>query len=106
MRFVFVLRDLPAPVLQHRVRLPDGREARPDLAWPEHRVGVEYDGEEHRRSGRHADDLDRDAGFDDLDWDVTRVTGRQIYRAPDTLAWRIARKLGLTSVGAATPMVI
>jgi len=94
-RLVFVLRGLPPPVSQYRVRLPDGRTARLDLAWPEHRVGVEYDGEEHRSPERHADDLDRDALCRDLDWTIHRVTGRQVYRSPDATARRVARDLHL-----------
>lgn len=95
MRLVFVLSGLPAPVPQYPVVLPNGRRVRLDLAWPSARVAVEYDGEDHRTSSRHADDLDRDAGLDDLDWDITHVTGRQIYRSSDQLRRRIALKLGL-----------
>lgn len=94
-RLVFVLRNLPAPVPQYRVVLPNGRVAYLDLAWPEAMVGVEYDGDDHREPRRHADDLDRQAGLDDLGWDVGHVTGRQVYRSPDALAARVARKLGV-----------
>ncbi|GAB2931150.1 type IV toxin-antitoxin system AbiEi family antitoxin domain-containing protein [Rhodococcus aerolatus] len=44
---------LPRPTLQHEVRTADGRlVARLDLAWPDHRVAVEYDGLEFHRDRR------------------------------------------------------
>lgn len=94
-RLALVFRGLPTPVSQHPVVLPDGRRYRLDLAWPELRVAVEYDGEDHRDAARHAADLDRDAALRDLGWIVVRVTGRQVYRGPDALAAQVARLLGL-----------
>jgi hypothetical protein len=96
-RLVFVLRGLPRPVSQHVVRLPDGRHVRLDLAWPEHRVAVEYDGEDHRTASRHAADLDREAALQDLGWDVVHVTARQVYGTPNVVMARIARKLGFVA---------
>jgi hypothetical protein len=98
MRVGLVLRGLPPPVPQHPVRLPNGRDARLDLAWPHpppgHRpLALEYDGEEHRSITRHGLDLDREAGLDDLGWDVLRVTARQLADL-DALAARVRRKLG------------
>lgn len=92
-------RGVPRPVAQYPVRLPNGRDVRLDLAWPRPRPGrkpvaVEYDGEEHRDITCHGLDLDRDAGLDDLGWDVVRVTARQAADL-DALAARVRRKLGL-----------
>lgn len=99
LRVGLLRRGVPRPAVQYLVRLPGGRDARLDLAWPRPRPGrrpvaLEYDGEEHRTIARHGLDLDRDAGLDDLGWDVVRVTARQLADL-DTLAARVRRKLGL-----------
>jgi hypothetical protein len=98
LRVGLVLRGLPAPVPQYPVRLPNGRKARLDLAWPDpprglRPVALEYDGEEHRTLTRHGLDLDREAGLDDLGWDVVTVTARQLWDL-DALVARLRRKLG------------
>lgn len=96
-RVRLVVRGVPAPVTQHPVRLPDGRGARLDLAWPDMRVALEYDGEEHRTVTRHGLDLDRDAALADLGWDVIHVTARQVYGDPDGLAELVLRRLAARS---------
>jgi hypothetical protein len=99
LRVGLVLRGVPAPVPQYPVRLPNGRRARLDLAWPHpgpgrRPVALEYDGPEHRTIRGHGLDLDREAGLDELGWDVVRVTDRQM-RDLDAVAARLGRKLGL-----------
>ena len=91
MRIALAARDVPAPVLQHPVSTPRGT-FRLDLAWPELKLALEYDGEEHRSITAHGRDLDRDAALDDLGWLVIRVTKAQLDR-PDELAARVLRKL-------------
>ncbi len=98
LRVGLMQRGVPRPVAQYPVRLPSGRAARLDLAWPypppgRPPVALEYDGEEHRSLARHGRDLDRDAGLDDLGWDVVHVTARQLADL-DALAARVLRKLG------------
>lgn len=98
LRVGLVLRGVPPPAVQYPVRLPNGRGARLDLAWPRPRPGrrpvaLESDGEEHRTLVRHGLDLDRDAGLDDLNWEVVHVTARQLADL-DALAARVRRKLG------------
>lgn len=99
LRVGLLRRGLPRPVVQHPVVLPNGRRVRLDLAWPRPRPGrrpvaLEYDGAEHRKPVRHGLDLERDAGLDDLGWDVLHVTGLQM-KDLDALAARLRGKLGL-----------
>ncbi|MBE7163451.1 MAG: DUF559 domain-containing protein [Williamsia herbipolensis] len=96
-RLVVHVAGLPAPVLQHRVTFPRGGHARLDLAWPEHKVALEYDGEDHRTPQQHAHDLERDAALAELGSRVLRVTARQVYRSPDDLVRRVARMLGIAA---------
>lgn len=98
LRVGLVQRGVPRPVAQYPVRLPRGQGIRLDLAWPHpppgrRPVALEDDGKEHRSLARHGRDLDRDAGLDDLGWDVVRVTARQLADL-DALAARVLRKLG------------
>lgn len=100
LRLVFVLRGLPAPVVQHEVRLLTGRTARLDLAWPDvpderPPVGAEYDGPEHRTIAGQNKDNHRNGDLDDLGWDITHVSSAQVLvpRHADRLAERIRRKI-------------
>jgi hypothetical protein len=51
LRMLLVLNGLPRPEVQVNIRDDDGVFlGRPDLYYPEHRLGLEYDGEFHRLS--------------------------------------------------------
>ena len=50
LRVRLVANGIPVPVPQHPVMVPSGRILHPDLAWPEYRVGLEYDGRWHGRA--------------------------------------------------------
>ncbi|MET0453119.1 MAG: hypothetical protein ABW137_14925 [Mycobacterium sp.] len=56
--------------------------ARIDMGWEEHRVGVEYDGEQHWTDpARFAHDIDRHAKLTALDWRIIRVSANLLrYR--------------------------
>lgn len=96
-RLALVLRGVPAPTSQFWVVLRTGKRVRLDLAWPEAKLAVEYDGPEHRTISGQNRDAFRDAGLDELGWDVQHVTSAMVLdaRAADRLAARIARKLGV-----------
>jgi hypothetical protein len=98
-RLVFVLRGVPAPIPQYEVRV--ARASRwLDLGWPKvpegrRKVGVEFDGPEHRTiTGQNRDHL-RDADLDDLGWEIIRIGAAQVLdeRLADALAARILRKI-------------
>jgi hypothetical protein len=85
---------LPAPVRQHRVRLEVGAEAKVDLAWPDRRVGLEYDGERWHTPRRLAADVQREEGLRSLGWWIGRVDKHDLLpssvRLRDELAGRLA----------------
>lgn len=97
-RVGLVLRGVPTPVLQHPVRLADGRRVYLDMAWPDPPSGrptaVEYQGEDHRSIGRHGRDIDRTHLLNDLGWEVMEMTARQVYRSLHATAARLLRRLG------------
>lgn len=83
LRLVVGRHGLPEPVLQHEVFGPGGEfVARLDLAWPERRVALEYDGAHHRERGQHSRDLARHNALRALGWTVLQVDLHAL-RAPD-----------------------
>lgn len=64
---------LPPPVRQHEVRDGKGFVAYIDLAWPEARVGLEYDGEEAHGPRQRGRDARRQARLEALGWHIERA---------------------------------
>lgn len=74
---------LPAPVRQFRLQLPSGRLAFLDFAWPDLRIGMEYDGyDPHGGRLAHASDLERQNEIVVLGWTLLRYGGRHVRRKP------------------------
>lgn len=93
LRLVLVLGGLPEPVLQHPV--VDGRGrllARVDLAYPEARLALEYDGQEHFQDGPSRRDRARDLALDDLDWLTLRFTRDDVLLTPQDSVARVRRR--------------
>jgi hypothetical protein len=80
MRARLVMAGLPTPVPQYPVRLKSGRVLHPDVAWPEYRVGAEYDGDWHAEEGPM--DLDRRRGnmLTSHEWLILRATKHRMGR--------------------------
>ena len=81
---------LPRPVAQHRVRREGRFVARLDFAWPEHRVGLEYEGAWH--TTRIPEDRRRIEALQAAGWRVLFVTAADL-RSPAALLTRIAAAL-------------
>jgi hypothetical protein len=87
---------LPAPVLQHVVH--DGLRAflgQVDLAWPDRRVLVEFDGNVHRERRVFVDDLRRQNGLVLAGWTVLRFTSADVLGRPGQVIAAIRAALGL-----------
>ncbi|MEU5937677.1 DUF559 domain-containing protein [Micromonospora sp. NPDC047548] len=78
LRVRLVLAGLPRPVTQHPVRLPSGLVLHPDLAWPEFRVAVEYDGQWHSDPDQLHRDRRRLNQLVAAGWVVLHVTSRRL----------------------------
>lgn len=77
------------PVSQHVVCDQRGRfVARVDLAFPEQRIAVEYDGAWHGEPGQFARDRRRLNALQAAGWRVVHVTAADLHR-PDTVIARI-----------------
>lgn len=79
---------LTAPVLQYVVRGARGEFlGRVDLAWPERRVLIEFDGDVHRERRVFVDDLRRQNGLVLAGWVVLRFGSADVLGRP---AWVVA----------------
>ena len=94
-RLVPMMYGLPEPVVNHPVRLPNGRIIFLDIAYPELRIAIEYDGNYHRFSGDQVlrDDQRREE-LEDLGWIYIKVTVLDLRseEGEERLAQRIATK--------------
>jgi hypothetical protein len=87
---------LPAPVLQHVVRDGGGQFlGEVDLAWPDRRVLVEFDGNVHRERRVFVDDLRRQNLLVLEGWTVLRFTSADVLGRPAHVVATIRAALGL-----------
>ncbi|WP_146244292.1 hypothetical protein [Curtobacterium sp. MCBD17_032] len=74
-RLAVVDAGFPEPELNVDVRDGEGRFlGRVDMAWPEYRIALEYDGDHHRERAVFLHDQRRDNGFVVNDWLVVHAT--------------------------------
>jgi very-short-patch-repair endonuclease len=71
----------------------DGIVPMVDLAYPEFRVGIEYEGDHHRQPVQFRRDIRRYERFADAGWSIVRVTGDDVPdgSAPGASAELLAR---------------
>ncbi|WP_344060770.1 hypothetical protein [Microbacterium pumilum] len=93
LRLALVDGGLPEPQLAHELYQDDGTFiARLDQAYPEYRVGVEYDGRQHAEDVRQfARDADRWREIDDAGWQLVRVLKHHLEPDP-SLAVKLVRR--------------
>lgn len=95
LRLILVRAGLPRPVAQHPVLDDDRREALwLDLAYPRHRLGVEYDGGQHFATPEAARaDARRHTRLVAAGWRVLRYTAADLRDAPDRIVDDVRRAL-------------
>jgi hypothetical protein len=95
LRLLLVRDGLPRPVTQILVTNPRGRSRRIDMGWPDWKVGVEYDGEQHwTNPDIHAEDIERLEFLASQGWIIVRVSARQLRYARAEILRRVRRALG------------
>ncbi|MEI5584132.1 MULTISPECIES: endonuclease domain-containing protein [unclassified Agromyces] len=102
LRLLLVRAGLPEPEVNVAVRDAHGRfVARVDLAYPDLRVAVEYDGDHHRTSTlAYEHDIARFDRLHEAGWRVVRVRARGLFRHPDDTVDRVRRALAAARPGA------
>ncbi|MGB9377764.1 MAG: hypothetical protein WCB04_09670, partial [Mycobacteriales bacterium] len=79
LRVRLILAGLPPPVPQYEIWHRGQFVARADLAWPERRVAVEYDGAWHGAAGQLGRDRRRLNALVAAGWTVVHVTAAEMY---------------------------
>lgn len=85
LRLAVLRAGLPAPVPQWEVRWNGRFVARLDLAWPDERVALEYDGAHHRERDQYGRDLARHNALRAAGWVVFQVDAVQWSRLDEIL---------------------
>jgi very-short-patch-repair endonuclease len=87
LRWVLHQAGLPAPVLQYPVRDRAGVQiGLADLAWPDSKVLVEFDGNVHRDRDVFVNDLRRQNRLIAAGWTVLRFTSADVLGQPEKVA--------------------
>jgi len=96
LRLLLVESGLPRPVTQIPVKNRYGRVVRRiDMGYPEWKVGVEYDGEQHfTNPDDYANDIERLEFLADKGWNIVRVSARQLRFERRQIVYRVRTALG------------
>jgi very-short-patch-repair endonuclease len=95
LRWLLHVAGVPTPELQFVVRSPGGAFlGRADLAWPDRKVLVEFDGDVHRQRDVFVNDLRRQNQLIVAGWTVLRFTSADLLGRPDEVIAEIRRALG------------
>lgn len=99
LRVLLMRGGLPRPVTQHAVRNVAGTfVGRLDLAYPEHRVGIEYEGDHHRERGTFQRDLRRINALNACRWVVLRFGAAEIRDNPGGVIAAVREALARVAV--------
>ncbi len=90
LRWVIIEGGLPAPELQFVVKDANGTfVARVDLAYPELRIAIEFDGAIHREAEVFASDLRRQNRLVAAGWTVLRFSGSDVLTHPEEVVKQV-----------------
>jgi hypothetical protein len=96
LRLVLVLGGLPAPVVQHRLFAAAGVfVARLDLAYPELRIAIEYDGSHHGATWQR--DLERMYAVMAEGWWLRRYTATDVFHRPAVIRAEVGHALAVAA---------
>ncbi|MGY1713131.1 DUF559 domain-containing protein [Geodermatophilus sp. SYSU D01106] len=85
LRWLVHVARLPAPVLQYEIHDAQGFAGRVDLAWPDRRVLVEFDGDGHRDRRVFVEDVRRQNRLVMAGWTILRFTSADVLGRPDAV---------------------
>ena len=99
LRLIIVGAGLPRPVAQHEVRDVDGRLiGRVDLAYPELKVLLEYEGDHHRRDTvTYRKDIVRFNRLQAAGWVALRFTADDVFKRPGKIVDDVRRAVAVAT---------
>lgn len=90
LRLLLMESGLPRPIAQYRVSDATGRfVGRVDLAYPQARLALEYEGDHHREQQTFRRDVARLNALRAAGWTVLRFTADDVLRHPERIARQI-----------------
>lgn len=93
LRLLLVRSGLPEPLVNPPVHI-EGRDYHPDLAYPDERVVIEYQGEEHRSDPRRwRDDMRRRERFESAGHRVIEAHAGDVFAEPEAFLARVCHVL-------------
>ncbi|CAN5268887.1 hypothetical protein BH11ACT2_BH11ACT2_09520 [soil metagenome] len=93
-RLLLVRAGVPHPLINPSIFDDRGAfVAMPDLAWPEYKVALEYEGDHHREVKRYRTDIARVERLVDHGWLVVKVSADDLFDEPRALVERVVRRL-------------
>jgi hypothetical protein len=94
-RLILIGGGLPRPITQYHVVDENGHSlGRLDLAYPEKKVGIEYEGAGHRRSGVFQRDLRRLNRLHVAGWTILRYGPGDVFNRPQHMIAEVCQALG------------
>ncbi|WP_146008100.1 endonuclease domain-containing protein [Microbacterium aurantiacum] len=97
-RLMLIHAGLPEPVVQHEVREGQWLLARVDLAYPDLKIAIEYEGDGHRTGkDQWRADIRRQRDLEDRGWIVIRLTQYDLGAGAAALISRIRRAIAARS---------
>lgn len=93
LRLLLVRSRLPEPVVAHPVSVGGGIILHPDLAYPERKLALEYEGDGHRSRREWENDIERRELLAEVDWRTIQITSAHLFRDPGALVARVRRHL-------------
>nr|MDT0662825.1 DUF559 domain-containing protein [Micromonospora sp. DSM 115978] len=91
LRLILVDAGSPPLTVQHEVRGKDGRLiGRVDLAYPQWRIAIEYEGDHHRERAHYRRDITRLNALRAAGWLVLRFTVDDVIRHPGQIVTHVA----------------
>ncbi|MGN6613160.1 MAG: DUF559 domain-containing protein [Angustibacter sp.] len=94
LRLLLLRGGLPVPAVNRDVVEDGVWLARPDLSYPEQRIAIEYEGDQHRTDRRQwKSDKTRRRLLEDHGWLVIEVIDDDVYRTPELTVARVRRAL-------------
>jgi very-short-patch-repair endonuclease len=93
LRLLLIDAGLPCPTVQYEV-VVDGGRYRLDLAYPEVKLAIEYDGDHHRERVTFHRDVARLNALRAAGWTVLRFTADDVLRHPDRVVAQVRAVLG------------
>jgi hypothetical protein len=92
-RVLLARAGLPEPALNVAILTPGGGTLIPDIAYPQFRVAVEYNGTHHDEPDEKVKDLRRMDEYSELHWSVVNVERRELFLSPSSVVARTIRRL-------------